>query len=272
MASLLFFAIILIFGGLASGLMAGLFGVGGGAILVPVLYEVLGLAGVDEVIRTHMAVATSLAVVLPNGIRSTVGHHAKGSVDWDVVKLFTPSIIIGVFIGTLIAKHIDGAELRLVYGIMAIGVGLYLLWSHRNPNIRFSWPANWITRLYGMVTGILSTLMGIGGGTFTSSYMTSFGRSIHQAVGTASAIGPVIAFPAILGFIWIGFNNSLLPVGSFGFISLLGVVLVLPTSLLAVPFGVKLAHRLSRSQLEILFVLFLLTVGIRFLWSVLDFT
>lgn len=269
MFSLLFFAGLLILGGAVAGFMAGLFGVGGGAILVPVIYEVLGLAGVDDTIRTHMALATSLAVVFPNGIRSTIAHNAKGSVDWKIVKLFTPSIIIGVFLGTIIAKQIDGNQLRLIYGIMSIAVAGYLFWSRQNPDFRFSWPSDWITRVYGVITGILSTLMGIGGGTFTSSYMTSFGRSIHQAVATAAAIGPVVALPAIIGFIWIGLNNELLPVGSVGFISLLGVGLILPTSLLAVPLGVKFAHSLSRAQLELLFIIFLLTVGLRFIWSVI---
>ena len=110
--------------------------------------------------------------------------------------------------------------------------------------------------------------MGIGGGTFSSSYMTSFGRSIHQAVGTAAALGPVIALPAIIGFIWAGFGNELLPQGSIGFISLIGAVLILPASLIAAPWGVKLAHKLSRSHLELMFALFLLTVGLRFLISV----
>ncbi len=268
MASILLFAGLLLFGGLTAGVMAGLFGVGGGAILVPVLYEVFGLAGVDEAIRTHMAVATSLAVILPTGIRSAMGHQEKGSIDWSFVKLIAPFIVIGVVLGTLIAREIDGTQLRLIYAVMVLLVAFFLLWSRQNPNIRFAWPANWVTRVYGVFTGCLSTLMGIGGGTFSSSYMTSFGRSIHQAVGTAAALGPVIALPAIIGFIWAGFQNELLPKGSLGFISLIGAVLILPASLIAAPWGVKLAHRLSRAHLELMFALFLLTVGFRFLISV----
>ncbi len=269
MTSFFIFAALLLFGGLTAGVMAGLFGVGGGAILVPVLYEVFGLAGVDEAIRTHMAVATSLAVILPTGIRSAMGHHEKGSIDWSFVKLIAPFIVIGVVLGTFIAKEIDGSQLRLIYAIMVLLVAGFLLWSRQNPNTRFAWPPNWITQTYGIFTGCLSTLMGIGGGTFSSSYMTSFGRSIHQAVGTAAALGPVIALPAIIGFIWAGFGNELLPQGSIGFISLIGAVLILPASLIAAPWGVKLAHKLSRSHLELLFALFLLSVGVRFLWSVI---
>lgn len=268
MTSFFIFASLLLFGGLTAGVMAGLFGVGGGAILVPVLYEVFGLAGVDEAIRTHMAVATSLAVILPTGIRSAMGHHEKGSIDWSFVKLIAPFIVIGVVLGTLIAKEIDGDQLRLIYAVMVLVVASFLLWSRQNPNTRFAWPPNWVTQAYGIFTGCLSTLMGIGGGTFSSSYMTSFGRSIHQAVGTAAALGPVIALPAIIGFIWAGFGNELLPQGSIGFISLIGAVLILPASLIAAPWGVKLAHKLSRSHLELMFAVFLLTVGLRFLISV----
>ncbi len=270
MTSFFLFAAILLFGGFTAGIIAGLFGVGGGVILVPVLYEVLGLAGVDEAIRTHMAVATSLAVILPTGIRSAMGHHEKGSIDWSFVKLNAPFIVIGVVIGTLTAREIDGTQLRLIYAVMVLIVAFFLIWSRQNPNIRFPWPANWVTRLYGVLTGCLSTLMGIGGGIFTTSYMISFGRSIHQAVGTAAAIGPIIALPAMVGFIWAGFDNSLLPKGSLGFISLIGAVLILPASLIAAPWGVKLAHRLSRAHLELMFALFLLTVGLRFFISVFE--
>ena len=269
MASFLIFVGLLLIGGLAAGIMAGLFGVGGGAILVPVLYEVFGHAGIDESIRTHMSVATSLAVILPTGIRSAMGHQEKGSIDWKFVKLIAPFIVIGVIIGIFIAKEINGEELRLIYAVMVLIVAAYLLWSRQNPDVRLKWPADWVTKLYGVFTGGLSTLMGIGGGTFSSSYMTSFGRSIHQAVGTAAAIGPIIALPAILGYIWAGLGHPSLPQGSIGFISLIGAILILPASLLAAPWGVKLAHTLSRSHLELMFALFLLSVGVRFLWSVI---
>lgn len=268
MGSFMVFALILALAGVASGLMAGLLGVGGGAVLVPVLYDMLGVAGVDDAIRTHMAVATSLAVVLPTGLRSAVGHNKKGSVDWQVVRVIAPFIVIGVILGTLIATLADGTFLRLIYGVMVILVGLFLLWSRRHPDFRLSWPKDWVTQIYGVFTGLLSTLMGIGGGTFTSSYMTSFGRSIHQAVGTASAIGPIIALPAMVGFMWAGWGNEMLPQGSLGFVSLIGAAMILPTSLLVAPIGVKIAHVLTRSQLELVFALFLLTVGVRFLYSV----
>lgn len=268
MEQMVFFGALLAIGGALAGFMAGLLGVGGGAILVPVLYEVFGFVGVDDAIRTHMAVGTSLAVIVPTGIRSAFGHNKKGSVDWAFVKLIAPFIVIGVVIGVLVAKVAKGEDLRLLYAVAVIGVALFLLWSRRNPEVRFAWPGDLVTRLYGIFTGVISTLMGIGGGTFSASYLSLFGRSIHQAVGTAAAIGPIIALPAMIGFFWAGFDNAALPVGSLGFVSLIGAALILPLSLLMAPLGVKVAHGMERGRLELVFALFLLLVGVRFLWSV----
>jgi len=268
MGTLLWFALILALGGALAGFMAGLLGIGGGAILVPVLYEVFGLLGIDEAIRTHMAVATSLAVIVPTGLRSAYGHHKKQSVDWQFVRLIAPFILIGVALGSLIAVYANGDQLRLIYAITAILVALFLLWSQSHPEMRLPWPSKWVVQAYGVFTGALSTLMGIGGGTFTGSFMSIFGRSIHQAVGTAAAIGPLIALPATIGFIIGGWEKISLPPFSLGFVSVLGAVLILPTSLVFAPLGVKAAHGLSKARLEFIFALFLLFVGIRFLYSV----
>lgn len=269
MDQLLWFGFILAAGGAVAGFAAGLLGIGGGAILVPVLYEVFGFAGVDEAVRTHLAVGTSLAVILPTGLRSAYGHNQKQGVDWSFVKLIAVFIVVGVVIGTLIAKVVDGSSLRLVYAGAVICVGLFILWSRRNPELRLPWPGDAVTGGYGVITGILSTLMGIGGGTFIASYMAFFGRSMHQAVGTAAAIGPVIALPAMAGFMWAGFGSELVPPGSVGFVSLFGAALMLPLSVLAAPLGVRAAHGMERDRLELVFALFLILVGLRFLVSVI---
>lgn len=267
METLVIFGLALAVGGIIAGFMAGLLGIGGGAVMVPVLFEVFGLLGVDEAIRTHLAVGTSLAVIVPTGIRSAMGHHARGSVDWDFVRLIGPFIVVGVVFGAIIAHYADGRDLRLVYGVAVILVALFLIWSQRNPTLRLSWPGGHFVRAYGVFTGLLSTLMGIGGGTFTGSFLTIFGRGIHQAVGTAAAIGPLIALPATVGFVIVGWDDPLLPPYSLGFMSLLGAGLMLPFSLLFAPLGVRAAHGLSKARLEIVFALFLFLVGVRFLWS-----
>ena len=267
MEQLTWFAIILACGGAVAGFAAGLLGIGGGAILVPVLYEVFGIAGVDEMVRTHLAVGTSLCVILPTGLRSAYGHHQKQGVDWDFVRLIALYIIVGVVLGASIAKIVDGTFLRLVYSVAVIGVGLFLLWSRRRRDLRLPWRSDLVTRGYGIITGLLSTLMGIGGGTFIASYMAFFGRSMHQAVGTAAAIGPIIAAPAMVGFMLAGFESNLLPAGSIGFVSLIGAAFMLPLSLLTAPLGVKAAHGLERDVLELVFAWFLIFVGLRFFVS-----
>jgi uncharacterized membrane protein YfcA len=269
MEEMMTMALSLVFCGALAGFMAGLLGIGGGAVMVPVLYEVFGYLGIDEAIRTHMAVATSLAVILPTGLLSAYGHNKKQSVDWPVVRVMGPLVVVGVAIGALIARSADGATLRLIYGVAVLLVACFLLWSQRYPQFRLAWPSNLVVRLYGVLTGVLSTLMGIGGGTFTGSFMTLFGRSIHKAVGTAAAIGPIIALPAILGMVWAGWGADALPPFSLGFVSLIGAVLILPTSLLFAPLGVRAAHWLRRETLELLFALFLVSVGVRFLYSVM---
>lgn len=269
MGSLTISALALILCGAFGGFMAGLLGIGGGALMVPALYEVFGFLGVDESIRTHMAVATSLSVILPTGLLSAWGHHKKGTVAWDVVKVMGPMVVLGVALGALIAKVADGSQLRVLYASIAIFVGCFLLWSRQYPNIRLAWPSDLVVRLYGMMTGLLSTLMGIGGGTFTASFMSICGRSMHAAVGTAAAIGPIIALPAIVGFIWAGWGEPALPPGSAGYVSLIGALLLLPSSLLFAPIGVKVAHLTSRSRLTLLFAIFLLSIGARFIISVI---
>lgn len=269
MDSFWMFAVALVLCGAVSGFMAGLLGIGGGAIIVPVLYDLLGLFGVDDSIRTHMAVATSLAVILPVGVRSVIGHNGKRAVDWAVVKQITPFVILGVGLGAVIAKYANGDMLRLIYGLTALSVALFLLWSQQNPTKRFRWPQKPVTEIFGVFTGLLSTLMGIGGGTFISGFMTLFGRTIHQAVGTGAAIGPVVALPAMAGFIWAGWGDPALPPYSLGFISLIGTAFILPSSLLMAPIGVTTAHKLSHKRLEQFFIVFLFVVSARFLYSVL---
>ena len=268
MDGLLGIALVLALGGALAGFMAGLLGIGGGAVMVPVLYEVFGVLGVDEAVRVHCAVATSLAVIVPTGLRSAWGHHLKGSVDWGYVQVAGPFVVLGVAVGAVLAIFASGAALRLVYGAAVFLVGVFLLWSHWQPGVRFAWPPRFVVRGYGVFTGALSTMMGIGGGTFTGSFMTLFGRTIHQAVGTSAAIGPLIALPGVVGFVIGGWGLEGLPAYSVGYVSLLGAAVILPLSLLFAPLGVRAAHGLSKARLEVVFALFLLAVGVRFLWSV----
>lgn len=259
----------LLAGGIVAGLLAGLFGIGGGAVLVPILFELFSLLGVPDDIRMHLSVGTSLAVIAPTAIRSFAEHRRRGAVDMAVMRYMGPAVGIGVIAGVVIASLVDGSVLKFVYVLSALLIAAKLLAGSERGLLGTDLPALIWQRLYGFVTGLGSTLIGIGGGIYISAFMTFFGRPIHQAVATASGFGPIIAIPATIGFMWTGWGTAGLPPGSVGYVSLLGAALIIPASVLAAPFGVRLAHRLSHRKLELAFAAFLILVAVRFLVNLL---
>lgn len=262
-------ALALLAGGIVAGLLAGLFGIGGGAVLVPILFELFRLLGVPDDIRMHLSVGTSLAVIAPTAIRSFVEHRRRGAVDTAVLRHMGPAVGIGVIAGVVIASIVDGSVLKFVYVLSALLIAAKLLAGSERGLLGTDLPALIWQRLYGFVTGLGSTLIGIGGGIYISAFMTFFGRPIHQAVATASGFGPIIAIPATIGFMWAGWGAAGLPPGSVGYVSLLAAALIIPASVLAAPFGVRLAHRLSHRKLELAFAAFLILVAVRFLVNLL---
>ena len=262
-------ALALLAGGMVAGLLAGLFGIGGGAVLVPILFELFRLLGVPDDIRMHLSVGTSLAVIAPTAIRSFVEHRRRGAVDMAVLRHMGPAVGIGVIAGVVIASIVDGSVLKFVYVLSALLIAAKLLAGSERGLLGTDLPALIWQRLYGFVTGLGSTLIGIGGGIYISAFMTFFGRPIHQAVATASGFGPIIAIPATIGFMWAGWGAAGLPPGSVGYVSLLAAALIIPASVLAAPFGVRLAHRLSHRKLELAFAAFLILVAVRFLVNLL---
>lgn len=262
-------ALALLAGGIVAGLLAGLFGIGGGVVLVPILFELFRLLGVPDDIRMHLSVGTSLAVIAPTAIRSFAEHRRRGAVDMAVLRHMGPAVGIGVIAGVVIASIVDGSVLKFVYVLSALLIAAKLLAGSERGLLGTDLPALIWQRLYGFVTGLGSTLIGIGGGIYISAFMTFFGRPIHQAVATASGFGPIIAIPATIGFMWAGWGAAGLPPGSVGYVSLLAAALIIPASVLAAPFGVRLAHRLSHRKLELAFAAFLILVAVRFLVNLL---
>ncbi|MGI8851740.1 MAG: sulfite exporter TauE/SafE family protein [Methyloceanibacter sp.] len=259
----------LLAGGIVAGLLAGLFGIGGGAVLVPILFELFILLGVPDDIRMHLSVGTSLAVIAPTAIRSFAEHRRRGAVDMAVLRNMGPAVGIGVIAGVVIASRVDGSVLKFVYVLSALLIAAKLLAGSERGLLGTDLPALIWQRLYGFVTGLGSTLIGIGGGIYISAFMTFFGRPIHQAVATASGFGPIIAIPATIGFMWVGWGAAGLPPSSVGYVSLLGAALIIPAGVLAAPFGVRLAHHLSHRKLELAFAAFLILVAVRFLVNLL---
>ena len=255
--------------GFATGLLAGLLGIGGGGILVPVLYEVFGSLGVDEAVRMHLAVGTSLAVIVPTSLRSFAGHRARGAVDMDLVRSMALPVVAGVVLGAVLARYADEAVLKGIWVAAASLVSLKLFLGRQDWQLGEAIPGQPFRAIYGGFVGLLSTLMSIGGGVFITALMSFYGHPIQRAVATSSAFGPIIAIPGALGFIWAGWHAAGLPPGSLGYVSLFGALLIIPTSVLAAPLGVRLAHGISRRTLELAFATFLAVVGARFLLSLI---
>ncbi|MFK7902590.1 MAG: sulfite exporter TauE/SafE family protein [Nitratireductor sp.] len=261
------FLIALIIAGVVAGFLAGLFGVGGGAVLVPVFYQMLGELGIDESIRMHLAVGTSLAIIVPTSLMSFVKHKANGSVDMALLNAFKLFVPFGVICASIITVFISGAGLRVIFAVLSFAIAIKLLFGKEEWVLGKALPANPVKGIVGWAIGFFSTFMGIGGGTFNNLFMTLYGSSMHSAVATSSGVGVLIAIPGAIGYIIAGWGNALLPVYSFGYVNFLMVIMVIPLTLLFAPLGVKVAHLVSKRQLEASFGVFLILVSIRFFVS-----
>ena len=251
--------------GFLSGFLAGLFGIGGGAVVVIALYEALGVAGIDPSVRMHLATGTSLAVLAPTTFRSFMAHRARGTVDLDLVSRLAPAIVLGVVFGVMAASRAGGDFLKWVWIIMGSFLAIRMGLGRDDWRLGDDIPESWAVEAYAVFVGFISALMSIGGGAYMTLLMTLYGRSLHQAVGTSSAFGPLIAVPAMIGLAWAGWDKPHLPPGSIGYISLIGAALVIPTGLIAAPLGARLAHGLSKRRLELAFAAFMSCVVMRYL-------
>ncbi len=256
--------------GVVSGLLAGIFGIGGGAVLVPVFYQAMGPLGIDELVRMHVAVGSSLALIIPTSLRSFQGHHARGAVDMELLRSFVIPVPAGVVVAALIAASISSEGLRLIFALIALAVGLRLAFNRESWRLGSRVPGNPWRAMIGFLIGLFSTLMGIGGGVMNNTFMSLYGRPMHQAVATSSGVGALIAIPGTIGYIWAGWGDPLLPVASTGYVNWIAVALIFPITILVTPFGVRIAHALKRRQLEIAFGSFLLFVSARFFLSLFE--
>lgn len=255
--------------GAAAGFLAGAFGIGGGAVLVPVIEQFLDFLGYEDSVRMHVAVGTSLAIIVPTAIRSFNGHRAVGAVDMGLVRGWIFVVPVGVAAAAAVAAFISGDGLRGVFVVMSFIVATKLLFRWDRIRLGTDIPGNPARAIWGIAIGFVSTLMGVGGGVINTTFMTLHGRAIHQSVATSSGVGVLIAIPATIGYMAAGFGDPLLPPLSIGFVNLIAVALVIPLSMLFAPLGVRLAHAATKRQLEVAFGLFLILVSARFAWSLL---
>lgn len=266
--SLIALAALLTVAGLVAGFLSGLLGIGGGGVLVPVLYEAFGLAGTPEDVRMHMAIGTTLAVIAPTVLRSFAAHRARGAVDLAIVRSMAPWVVLGVVAGTLIARLASSEALRWVWVVFGSALAIKMALGRDDWRIGDRLPGRHLVGTISFAIGTVSTLMGIGGATFTVPFLTLYGRPLLGSVATATGVGLVIALPGLAGYMLAGWGEPGRPPFSLGYVSL-GALLIAPLSVLAAPIGVRTAHGIPKRALELSFAAFLAFVVARFLTSLI---
>jgi uncharacterized membrane protein YfcA len=267
-SELLLLAAFIGIGGLVTGVLAGLFGIGGGALIVPVLYEVFGALGVADEVRFQLCVGTSIAIIVPTNVLSFRTHRDRGAVKMDVVRAWAVPAIAGVAAGSAIAAFAPGAVLKAAFVLIASVVAIKLLFGRDNWRIGDGLPVGTAMLAYGFIVGLCSSLMGISGGSIANMILTLHGIPMHNAVATSAGLGVPITIAGTIGYVLAGLpQHARLPPFSIGFVSLIGFALMAPISSFTAPYGARLAHAWSKRRLEIAFGCFLLLVCVRFIVS-----
>jgi uncharacterized protein len=254
--------------GACTGVMAGLFGVGGGTVVVPVLYEVFKLYGVPDEVLMPLCVGTSLAVIVPTSISSFIGHYKKGAVDVGVLKVWALPITLGVVGGVFAASMAQPILFKIVFIIVCLFLAVRLLAGKDKWRLGDGLPGSATMTSYGLVIGSSASLMGIGGGLVANVVLSLYRFPIHATIATASGVGLFVSIPGALGYIVTGWDHPGLPPLSLGYVALIGFALLTPLSLLTVRYGVNLAHQMQKRQMELALAAYLIFISLRFLITV----
>lgn len=248
--------------GCLAGFAAGLFGIGGGFVVVPALLAMLPLLGGSSEQAAHVAIGTSLATIVITSLRSTQAHARRGAVDFAMLKSWAPWIVIGVGAGVLLASRISSQGLVVIFGVGVMVMALHFLFPVlKDKHLSDELPSGVPRAAIATGLGAFSSLLGIGGGTITTIVMTLCGRTIHRAIGTSSGVGFIIAVPGMIGFMIIGLGVPGLPVGSIGYVNVPAALAIVATSIFTAPLGVAAAHKLSPALLKRIFGVYLLFIG-----------
>jgi uncharacterized membrane protein YfcA len=254
--------------GAMAGFAAGLFGVGGGLIIVPILYIVFTQLNYDPSVIMHLAVGTSLATIIVTSISSVTAHHKRGAVLWDVFRNLAPGLALGSFVGAGIADYMSGQGLQLLIGFFAVWVAYGMFFSATQPvDPAQHLPAKGMQLLAGGGIGIASAIFGIGGGSLTVPYLIRHGVVIQKAVATSAAGGLPIAVAGALGFMWFGSNTQVEVPNSIGYVHIYAFIGISVMSFITAKLGAKVAHKLSPAMLKRCFACLLTTVGIYFIYQ-----
>ena len=270
METVTLFILAILASGVIAGLIAGLLGVGGGIVLVPVLFYLFTLLQVDESIRMHMAVGTSLSTIVATAASSTRAHLAKGSIDIGLLKSWGPWLLLGAIAGMSVFGAIDSGYLSIVFASVTLLVALYMLFAKEPAEeTTDKFPRGIVRGLLGLVVGGVSSIMGIGGGTLSVPLLTVFKYPMRRAVGTAAAIGLLISIPGAIGAFLSGVGNPNLPPFSVGYVNLLAFIVLVPVTGFVAPFGARIAHAIEPKYLRFAFAAFLLFNSINMFISAL---
>lgn len=257
--------------GAFAGVCAGLFGVGGGLIIVPALVWILTAYGMPADVVTHVAVGTALATIILTSISSMSAHHKRGGVRWDIFKNMAKGLVLGSLVGAWVATLIDGKALQAVIGGGAVLMAVKMLFFPNKENTDKPLPKDYAQSAVGVVIGVLSAIFGIGGGSLTVPYLSHSGVPMKQAVGTSAACGLPIAIAGALGFMWFGWGhvaNLGEPVsGLIGFVHLPAFVAISVASFITAKLGAKIAHKMPASTLKKAFACLLIVVGCQLLYG-----
>ena len=265
---ILWLVVAILIGGAISGLLAGLLGIGGGSVIVPVLFEVFRMFGVPEDVRMQLCLGTSIAIVIPTTIRSYLTHRAKGAVIPGVIRQWALPAFLGVACAAAIAAFAPVQVITLAFVVIATGIAMKFLFASDRWNLGKELPGRLPMALYGFAIGLCGSLMGVTGGAISTIILTLYGKPIHNAIATSAGIAVPVCIAGAIGYALAGLpHQAQLPPLSIGFVSLIGVALVGPVASFVAPYGARLAHRLSRRTLEVAFGCFLQIVALRFLVS-----
>lgn len=254
--------------GVFAGLLAGLLGVGGGIVIVPVLFFLFQGFGVSAESAMLVATATSLATIVPTSISSIRSHNKKGNVDFDLLKRWAVFILVGVLVGSWLVTRVDGTWLTLLFGVIATLSALNMLFRTGKSALFSELPGKAGQTLMGTSIGFFSAMVGIGGGTISVPLLTLYNYPAHKAVGTAAAIGLIISLPGALTMLVLGSTPADAPAGTLGLVNFIGFICIVPLTVVFAPIGASIASRLDAGKLKKIFAVVLLITGLRMLVQV----
>jgi uncharacterized membrane protein YfcA len=269
-SELVWLALLILAAGAVTGIFSGLFGIGGGSVIVPVLYECFRVLEVPEDLRMQLCIGTSLAIIVPTTYRSYVAHKKRGAVIPQVVRLWTLPAIVGVAVGSVTAAYAPGTVFKIAFVIFASFISARMFAGGDRWSLGTELPGRGPQTFYGFLTGLFSALVGVSGGAVSNAVLTMYGQTMQRAVATSAGVGVPITIAGTIGYMAAGWQHvAQLPPLSIGYVSVIGVVLMAPVSSFTASYGVRLAHWLPRRKLEIGFAIFLMFASVRFIISLI---